>query len=194
MIDGAQTLGEGALDYLHIAEADGRVLKESVGNLRVDNAAHKVADSLIAVVGEAARGCLGGISHHQNRRLLAVGVRTGIGVWFGVDWSVGTGILGLVEEVFGLFATVVLRDEVHDYLRQLLLHCTAQAILHVLNHYACTEIGRECLVGILTTLVLGEKCRIVDFAYVVVEGSGTEQLRVCPNGVCSLGGKTAHLH
>ena len=146
------------------------------------------------MVGEAARGCLGGISHHQNRRLLAVGVRTGIGVWLGVDWSVGAGILRLIEEVFSLSATMMLRDEVHNDLRQLLLHGTAQAILHVFDHDAGAEVGRESLVGILSSLILGEECRIVDFADVVVEGTGTEQLRVCPNGVCSLGGKTAHLH
>ncbi len=49
--------------------------------------------------------------------------------------------------------------------------------------------GIEGVVGVDTMLVFGEECGIGQLAYVVVEGSGTDELHLGADAVCGSGGE-----
>ena len=70
----------------------------------------------------------------------------------------------------------MLQDKVLDGLRQFRLFGEFHTVGDVAYHYRSALLGCEQGVRIDAALVLGEERRIVDFAYVVVERTGTKQL------------------
>ena len=63
----------------YVLERDGALPEITFLHLRIDNLVYQVADALFRIFGQAARGCLYGICHHQDGLLLAERVGTGIG-------------------------------------------------------------------------------------------------------------------
>ena len=79
MVYSLQLLLEYVLHGGDILEGDGAFLEIAFCHLRIDNLVYQVADALFRIFGQAARGCLYGIRHHQDGLLLAERVGTGIG-------------------------------------------------------------------------------------------------------------------
>ena len=146
------------------------------------------------MVGEAFRGSLGGVSHHHNSHFAGLRVGTRIGERFGVDSFVGVLIARLGIEISSQSVAVVLNDEVLDGLRQLSLVGKFDAVGNVAYHNRRALFGREHIVRIHTSLILGEEIRALGFADIVIDGAHTHQLHIGTNQVSRLGSQICHLH
>ena len=90
---------------------------------------------------------------------------------------------------------MVCGNELLDFLWQVLVLGKAQSVSNMLYYYACTLFGGKCIMRVYTAaLVFCEIYRIVQFADVVVQSSGTHLKAVCSQGACRLRSKIANLH
>lgn len=118
VIDGFEFLDKGSFDRLHIAEAEGGIAQETVGDLRVDDAVDELRDTFVGVFFEASRSGFDGIGHHEYSRFLREWVGTGVGEFRFVYGLVGVFVTERVIKEFGFPVPVVRGDKVFDSLGQ----------------------------------------------------------------------------
>ena len=80
----------------------------------------------------------------------------------------------------------MLKDEIPDFHRQFFLFGTVQTVGHVSDNDFRALLRSQHLVRVHIVLVFGEESRVVHFTDVVVQRSGTRQLRVRPDFACRL--------
>ena len=194
MVDGLELLNEHRLGILDVAERNGALAEVAFGHLRVEYAVHQVADGLLGVVGQRARGGLHGIGHHQDGLLAGKGVRPRVGEQQFVNVLVGVLVLVFHVEILGLALSVVGGNEVAYDVGQVVLVGQLQSVGDVTDDDLCAVNVRQVLVRIKARLVLGEVDGVLYLSYVVIQGTGTHQLRLGTNLVGYLGSQVAHLY
>ena len=64
VVDGLQLLNEHRLGILDVAESDGTLTEEAVGQLTIDDAIDQRADALLRIVGQRTGSGLHRVGHH----------------------------------------------------------------------------------------------------------------------------------
>ena len=195
MVHGLELFLEHILHDGDVLEGDGAFLEETFGHLAVHDLVHQLADALLGIFGEAARGSFHSIGHHQDSLLLGEGVWSGIGEDGRVGLLAGVFVLPGDVEVFRHAATVVGGNEVLDDLGQVVFFGQFQAVGHVADDYLRALFVRQVLVGIdAARLILGEEHRLLHLADIVVEGTGSHQLGVAADSIGCRRRQVGHLH
>ncbi len=146
------------------------------------------------MVGEGARGGFHGVGHHDQRRLAGLGIGSGIGERRRVNLLAGMLVAVGCVEIARFASAVVLRDEVADRARKIGALGALEPVGHMAYDYSRALQRGEGVVGVDSMLVFGEESRIVDFAYVVIQGARTGQLHVGPYGESSRRRQIADRH
>ena len=192
MINRLQTFDEHHLGEGDVTEGDRALLEEAICHLTVDELVDQGADALLRVFLERTGGCLHGVRHHQDGLLTSERIRTRILEERLVDLLVGMRITIMYIEVLGDARAVMRGDEVLDDARQVHLFCDFETFRHMADDDLCTLQVGELVVGVDTSLVLGEEYWVGHLADVMIQGSGTYQETVGVDAVGYLGGKVSH--
>ena len=97
-------------------------------------------------------------------------------------------------EVLRLREAVVGGDELAYGVGQMVLLGHAEAAADVVDDDLCALLVGEAGVGVGAVLIFGEEDGVLQFAYVVVEGAGTDELAVGADAVGGRCGQVGHLH
>ena len=97
-------------------------------------------------------------------------------------------------EIARCSGSVMFGDETAYHLRQFGFFGQYQSFPDVPGDYSGALYGLESVVGIDAVLIFGVECRILDFAYVVIEGSCTDKLHICADAACGSRSEVADGH
>ena len=137
MVDGLQLLDEHGLGVLDVAVGDGAFAEISLADLCVDDAVDKVANSLLGVLGQRARGGFDGIGHHQDSLFLREGIRTGVSEQQVIDFLLGELVFLLDIEELCLAKAVVSGNELADDVGQVVLLGELQSLGDMADGGSC---------------------------------------------------------
>ena len=193
MVDGLQLFDKYRLGILDVAEGDGTLAEIPLGHLCVNQSFHQVANRLLGIVGQRARGSLDGVGHHQTGLFACERVRTGIGEQQVVDGLVGVLVMIADIEELGLAQSVVCRDKVADDLWQVVLVGYLQSLGDVADDDLRTLNVRQHLMWVDARLVFCEVDGVRQLADIVIERSCTYQLGLSSNLVGYLTSQVSHL-
>ena len=175
-------LHEGTNHQFHFAAVEAAFAQLSIPLPRFHNPPHRVHRLGIGGVGgEGSKRRFTAVGQHQDRRFFGAGYRAPVTEAALLNGSAA--LLGLVQEVAHFQGALVLRDEIGDGPGQAVAPRQLQPLIHMGLKHRRTRLGViQRVVGIgAVLLVLDEPVRGMQFAHVVVQRTGPDQIHIRTN-------------
>ena len=195
VIHGDEAGGEDAADILHVFETERCLGKLAICYLTVNHLVNGIPNGLFGEIGEAARTCFDGISHHENRRFFSSRFGSRISENRFIDLLVRMIVTIRIVEITDERGSVMRGDEIDDHFGQMTLTRQLFAFRHMGDDHLCGIARVHFQERILVSgLVLHEIERFGHLTYIMIERARTHEEGIGSDGLRSLRSQVGHLH